>query len=136
MIFAEFSKDLAAVVVTLFKYTDSYLINLHLTCYRSSHRGCSVRKGVLKIFSKFTGKHLCQSLLFNKASACNFIKKETLAQVFSCEFSKISKDTFFIEHLWATASFETLNYALSEFPDGYIILKSHKPGLTRCQRLK
>ena len=30
---------------------------------------------------------------------CNFIKKETLAQVFSCEFSKIFKDIFFIEHL-------------------------------------
>ena len=25
---------------------------------------------------------------------CNFIKKETLAQVFSCEFCKISQDTF------------------------------------------
>ena len=34
----------------------------------------------------------------------NFIKKETLAQVFSCEFCKISKNTFFTEHLWATAS--------------------------------
>ena len=27
--------------------------------------------------------------------ACNFIKKETLAQVFSCEFFEISKNTFF-----------------------------------------
>ena len=27
--------------------------------------------------------------------ACNFIKKEILAQVFSCEFCKISKKTFF-----------------------------------------
>ena len=36
--------------------------------------------------------------------ACNFIKKETLAQVFSCEFCEISKNTFFTEHLWATAS--------------------------------
>ena len=34
---------------------------------------------------------------------CNFIKKETLAQVFSCEFCEISKSTFLIEHLWATA---------------------------------
>ena len=25
---------------------------------------------------------------------CNFIKKEALAQVFSCEFCKISKNTF------------------------------------------
>ena len=27
--------------------------------------------------------------------ACNFIKKEALAQVFSCEFCDISKNTFF-----------------------------------------
>ena len=26
---------------------------------------------------------------------CNFIKKETLAQVFPCEFCEISKNTFF-----------------------------------------
>ena len=31
-------------------------------------------------------------------------KKETLAQVFSCEFCKIYRNTFFIEHLMATAS--------------------------------
>ena len=37
-----------------------------------------------------------------KASA--FIKKETLAQVFSCEFCKIFKNTFFTEHLRTTAS--------------------------------
>ena len=30
-----------------------------------------------------------------KPQACNFIKKETLAQVFSYEFSEISKNTFF-----------------------------------------
>ena len=29
-----------------------------------------------------------------KAEACNFIKKETLTQVFSCEFCEISKNTF------------------------------------------
>ena len=31
--------------------------------------------------------------------ACNFIKKETPAQVFSCGFLKILKNTFFTEHL-------------------------------------
>ena len=45
-------------------------------------------KDVLRKFAKFTGKHLCQSLFFN------FIKKKTLAQVFSCEFCGISKNTF------------------------------------------
>ena len=43
---------------------------------------------------------------FNSSSsgACNFMKKETLTQVFSCEFFKISKNTFLTEHLWANAS--------------------------------
>ena len=39
--------------------------------------------------------------------ACNFIKKESLAQVFSCEFCEISKNTFFAEQLWTTASVMT-----------------------------
>ena len=34
----------------------------------------------------------------DSANTCaNFIKKETLAQVFSCEFCEISKNTFFEE---------------------------------------
>ena len=48
------------------------------------------KKGVLRNFTKFTGKHLCQSLFFNKV----FFKKETLTQVFSCEFCEMSKNTF------------------------------------------
>ena len=36
--------------------------------------------------------------------ACNFIKKEILAQVFSYEFCEISKNNFLTEHLWITAS--------------------------------
>ena len=39
-----------------------------------------------------------------RPEVCNFIKKEALAQVFSCEFCEISKNTFFTEHLWTTAS--------------------------------
>ena len=31
---------------------------------RRSHRKCFVRKGVLRNFAKFTGKHLCQSLFY------------------------------------------------------------------------
>ena len=34
--------------------------------YRSSHRRCSIRKGALRNLAKFTGKHLFQSLFFNK----------------------------------------------------------------------
>ena len=38
-----------------------------------------------------------------QALAYNYIKKETLAQVFSCKFYEISKNTFFTEHIWPTA---------------------------------
>ena len=63
------------------------------------------KKRVFRNFAKFSGKHLCQTLFFNNVAglgsgACNFIKKEALAQVFSCEFCEISKNTFFTEHLW------------------------------------
>ena len=59
---------------------------------------CSVKKGVLRSFAKFTGKHFYQSLFF---------KKETLAQVFSCEFCEISKNTFPYRHLrWLLLEFQ------------------------------
>ena len=67
--------------------------------------------GVLKVFLEIlqnSQENTCtQSLFFNKVAGletCNFIKRETLAQVFSCEYCGISKNTFFIEHLRATAS--------------------------------
>ena len=60
---------------------------------RSSHPEVFCKKGVLKNFAKFTGL------------ACNFIKKETLTQVLSCEFCEISENTFFTEHIQMTASF-------------------------------
>ena len=40
----------------------------------------------------------------SQENTCNVIKKDTLAQVFSCKFCEISKNTFFTEHLWKTAS--------------------------------
>ena len=42
---------------------------------------------VLKNFAKFTGKQLCQSLVFNKV-ACNFIKKRFWHGCFPVNFAK------------------------------------------------
>ena len=67
-----------------------------------------------KNFAKFTGKHLCWNLFFNKiagfsspenirklkVSVYSFIRKETPTQPFSCEFCEIFKNTFSIEHIW------------------------------------
>ena len=73
---------------------------------RSSRSEVFCKKGFLKNFAKFTGKHLCESLFFNniassrpatllKERLCNFSKKETLAQMFFCEFCEIFKNTYF-----------------------------------------
>ena len=35
---------------------------------RSRHQRCSMKKGVLRNFTKFTGKHLCHSLIFSKVA--------------------------------------------------------------------
>ena len=45
--------------------------------------------------------------------ACNFIKQETLAQVVSCEFWKIFKNSFFTEHIRETASEETYRFSFT-----------------------
>ena len=42
-----------------------YIVKVFVV-YRSSHRRSSIKKGVLKNFAKFTGKHPCQSSFFNK----------------------------------------------------------------------
>ena len=54
------------------------------------------KKGFLKNFAKFTGKHQSQNLFFNKVTGVMLtalLKKR--AQVFSCKFFKIFKSTFF-----------------------------------------
>ena len=57
---------------------------------RSSRPDVFCKKGFLRNFAKFIGKHLCRpGTLF----------KKRLTRVFSCEFCEISKNTFFTEHL-------------------------------------
>ena len=57
---------------------------------KSSHRSCSVEKGVLK---NFKGKHLCWKL-FNKVAGLR------ATQVFSTELCKIFKNTYFKKQLY------------------------------------
>ena len=55
----------------------------------------------------------------SEPQACNFIKKETVEKLFSCEFCKNVKNTFVIEYLWAIA-FVYMNKQLNSF----VLLKS------------
>ena len=75
-------------------WKDEILTIRTITYSKSTHiliinnKFCRFKKGILRNFTKFAGRHLCLSLFFN-------IEKETLAQVFSCEFFWISKNIFF-----------------------------------------
>ena len=72
--------------------------------FRSNHQRCSVKK-VFSEISQTSQENACARVSAKaRAKACNFIKKEALAQVFSCEFCEISKNTFSIEHLQTTTS--------------------------------
>ena len=65
--------------------------------YRSSHQRCSAKKGVLRNFAKFTGKHLCQSTFFNKVAglrSATLLKKILWHRCFPVNFAKFLKTPF------------------------------------------
>ena len=65
--------------------------------YRSSHQMCSLKKGVLRNFAKFTGKHLCQSIFFNKVAGLRpptLSKKRLWHMCFPVNFAKFLRTPF------------------------------------------
>ena len=65
--------------------------------YRSSPGSCSIKKLVFKTSAKFTGKLLCWSLISIKLQTVDLplFEKETPTQVFSLEFCRSFKNTFY-----------------------------------------
>ena len=71
--------------------------------FRSSHTGVLCKKVVLRNFAKFTGKHLCQSLYFNKVASLRLLTsgfwlfkkylifKSLITSQYSCPFTTIRR---------------------------------------------
>ena len=73
-----------------------------LRCYKSSRPEVFYKKGVLRNFAKFTGKHLCQSLFFNKVAGlrpATLLKKRLWYRCFSVNFAKFLGTSFLTKHL-------------------------------------
>ena len=71
--------------------------------YRSSRPEVFCKKDVLQNFAKFTGKHLCLSLFFNKVADLRpaiLLKKRLWHRCFVVNFAKFLRTPFFIEYLW------------------------------------
>ena len=61
------------------------------------------KKGVLRNFTKFKGKHLCQSLFFNKVTGlrpATLLKERLWHKSFPVNFVKFLKTPFLTKHLW------------------------------------
>ena len=65
----------------------------------------------MRIIFSIAGRSSCPVVFCKKNEACNFIKEETLAQVFSCEFCESSKNIFFHRTpMLAVSAFAYNNY--------------------------
>ena len=74
---------------------------------RSSRLKVFCKKGVLKNFAKFAWENVWQSLFFNKVADLRhaiLLKKETMTEVFSCEFYEIFRTLFYRTPLVAASA--------------------------------
>ena len=78
-------------------------INILLERFRSNSSDVFCKKGVLRNFTKFRGKHLCQSVFFDKDAGlrpATLLKKRLWHRCFPVNFVNFLRTPFFIEHLW------------------------------------
>ena len=90
--FSEFSLSWKTLLLNLFPcLINPFVIN---GVYKSLKENVSITWKASKVVFVFW------EAVVQRCSVKKVLKKETLAQVFSCEFCEISKNTVFIEHLW------------------------------------
>ena len=73
------------------------IIGLRETSNKFKSRRCSIKKAAPENFTKFTGKHMCQSLFFNKVAGfpvniAKFLRTSILKNI--ANFGKLSRTSF------------------------------------------
>ena len=91
-----------------YEWGENHFYSLTCVTFRSTYFQVFFKIGVLKNFSKFTGKAPASEFLFTKVAGSGMrlatLLKETLEQAFSYEFCEISKYNFFHRTLLVAAS--------------------------------
>ena len=86
-----------------FMFMQRFLYSCRIFMFRSIRPTVFCKKGVLKNFAKFKGKHSCQSLLFNNVASfrpTTLLKKRLWNRSFPANIWNVFKKSFFIEHFW------------------------------------
>ena len=88
---------ITTVNIWFISFTIEQIYNSVLKRFRSSHQRCSMQKGVLRHFAKFTIKHLCQILIYNKVAdlrPATLLKKKLWYRCFPVNFIKLLRTPF------------------------------------------
>ena len=102
-IFNEYESFNFNFVLLFLKKTLAITTNMTNYLARSSRPEVFCIIGVLRDLTKFTGKHLCQSLFFIKAAGLTprtLLKKRRWHSCFPVKFVKFLRTPFYTEHLW------------------------------------
>ena len=121
-IVAIYTHDLINVGATFQEIADNVMASVELLDSRSSRPEVFCRKGVLKNFTTFTGKYLCQSLFFNKVAGLRpaTLLKRVPGTGVSRKFCEIFKNTYFcrtppvaaFEILWLDLDIDSFRFHL------------------------
>ena len=82
---------------TKLKWNQKYFMKSKILNFQKQPPEVFYEKGVLWNFTKFTGKHLCQSVVFNKAAwlrPATLLKKRLWHRCFLVNFAKLLRTTF------------------------------------------
>ena len=99
-----------------------FLMGLLKRNVKSSRSEVFCKKGVLRNFTKFPGKHRRQSLFFNKVAGLRpvtLLKKRLWHRCFPVNFVKLLRTPFIIEHFWwllLTCAGVSFEYETTETP--------------------
>ena len=111
-------------------HVDAFCVIIIYPIYsnRSSCPGVFCKKGILKNFTKFTGKHLCQSLFLIKLQALGPDIRRPWQRCFPVNFAKFLRTPFLTKHLpwlllskmWLALQFSI--FRMSSFIEDFLVI--------------
>ena len=103
-------------ITTFISCSQLYFNYLHKlpALHRSSHRKCSIEICVLENFTKFTGKHLCQSLFFNKVPCLRPTNNFT-----ENDFTEHLPDCFWLQESFGMLHIVLMHVCIHVLPESY-----------------